>query len=359
MKVLSLNRQLVILLSLQTLFDSTIFLYLSVARFYYRSGVALSITLTEAILSPLLSLFLIYFFKLGYYGRILGALLPSGIICIFILFSTIFKTRSRVNYSQVKSIIKEGTQLFPSSIVGAFSGQFDRLIIAYLLGHGAIAKYSVAHSVGVGLFFVLTAISSALVPWILRRISLGEEERIFGVLKTLTVCISGATLFLVALAPEAITLIATREYAIASFAVAPIALSAIPTLFITVSSTVITQSGFGKLLFLSKIFALGAGIISALIFIPLFGYLGAGLSVFICEAACSSIQLLLLEKKKLCQGITLKKTIGLMTVPIVFSCICLLFYAYLPIRIILLSVPSVMLLNALIFGKEYLLEKAR
>ena len=34
MKVLSLNRQLVILLSLQTLFDSTIFLYLSVARFY-------------------------------------------------------------------------------------------------------------------------------------------------------------------------------------------------------------------------------------------------------------------------------------------------------------------------------------
>lgn len=345
--LLTLNAVFILLITLQVLADSLILLYFTSERYNYKNKRVGILTVLEAVVAPIASILLIKLFGSSYVNRAFGILLPALLILLFLILYSLRKGRFDRSCSLL--IFKSGAPLLPVSLLGALGTHADRLLIAFLLGNGAIAKYSVAHSLGAGLLFAVNALSASFIPWMLRRLDLGEEERIKKVSDTVIVILSCGAFMLCAFAPEAMAILAPRDYADAVFAVMPIALSAIPA-FVSSSATAAllrfpVRGGF----VLCKAVSLVAGIVSGLLLIPTLGYLGAGLAAFLAELSAALIYNYFLKKNK-SEGISIKGS--RLTLGVLFILIFLLplFYGNLPVRILLMIIPSVILIN--IFSSE-------
>ncbi len=350
--------QTIFFISFQILFDSLILLYLSFERYDYRYKKVITVIISEALLSPILSVILINALGLGYIGRVLGLLIPSGSIAITILLTHIYKNRRVFQKEAAYLILESGSPLLPNAILGSVTTQSDRIIIAYILGQAAIAKYSVAHSVGVGLYFVITSLSSALTPWMIRRLDAGEGRRISNIVGIIGISLGACSLFLIALAPEALLLLAPSEYSDAVGAVAPIALSTVPAFFSATASAILIHKGYGRRLTSVKLISLFVGVVSGLLLIPRLGYFGAGMGVFLSEI-CSAIATILFlnksdDKAKIFSINSLAYSIS---IPICVGAFISLFSPSLPIRILLLIIPTTLLMRQYFPLREFITEK--
>ena len=132
--------------------------------------------------------------------------------------------------------------------------------------------------------FTVTALSSALSPWIIRRLKAAEQEKISSLTFPILISYLSLSICLVALAPEAMNILAPPDYLDALPALVPIALS-VPLSFASGVLTVILVY-FGKGGYTALVSSIGSAICIILNYtlISYFGYLGAGLSLLICQA---------------------------------------------------------------------------
>ncbi len=354
--ILKLDFRIILLLSLQVLFDSVVLIYMSLKKYEYGYKTVSFISIFEAFASPLISVFLINRFEFGYLGRIVGLLAVSTTSAVFILFSSISSTK-RAQKVIVKAHFQKSIPLIPSAAVGALGSHADRLLIAYMLGGTAIGMYSVAHTLGVGIYFLITALSSSLTPWIVRRLCAEENKRISEVISTVGSGISSASLFLIALSPEALSLLAPSEYLAALPAVMPIALSVIFAFFSTVLSTVIIHNGKGAFLFFSKLISLFVSLIFGVILIPMLGFFGAGTSVLLSEGALLFTDFLYLKRIGAKEVLSFNNMAKEFLLTLSVAVLMFIFRDSLSIRILLLIIPSVRLISTLSGGRGLLLEK--
>ncbi len=355
--LLSFGKDVIIFLSLQIFFDSVISLYLTFKRFDYSYKTVCAVGIFESVLSFLLSLCFIKGLSLGYLGRVFGLLAVSGAIAGVIIIKGVLGAFRGLAGRLFHDFFAVGLPLFPGAAIGSLGGQLDRLLCAYLLGAGAMGKYSVSHSLGVGLYFVITSLSSVLTPWTVRRLALGEEHRIKEVTGSLIQGISAVSLFLVALSPEALRLLAPPDYYEALPAVAPIALSVIPLFFTSVSSTLLVQRGRGAFITVSKLSSLAAGGVSGLFLIPVFGFLGAGIGVLLSELVGAYMLLLYIKRREARLLYSPYDMTKALIVPLIFGLMFSVLSAYPALRILLLTVPAVMLLNIVFKAKGIILER--
>jgi O-antigen/teichoic acid export membrane protein len=166
------------------------------------------------------------------------------------------------------------------------------------------------------------------------------------------------TLFLILLSPEAIKFLATEEYGEAVYAVFPIALSALPQLFSTITTAILIHRGKGRGVILTRLCSLLFGGISALLFIPLLGFFGAGLSYFISEICSFVASVILLGEYRKKLNFTLSRAFPIIFLPLILGGASLFLSPFLPLRILLLLIPSVALLNTLFYGRRFLFERS-
>ncbi len=353
-----LDLQFSFFIFLQILFDSLVLLYVSFKRYEYRYWAVATVMIFEAVCSPLLSIFFIYTLNIGYLGRVLGLLICSGVSAAFIIGFCIFRGRREFSFYMTELHIKESLPLLPNSFIGAFGGQADRLLSAYLLGQAAMGKYSVAHSLGVGLYFVVSSIMSALSPWITRRLNTSEANRIREVVSVIGGGIGAASVFVVMLSPEALAMLAPAEYYEALPAVAPIALSVTPLFFASVSSAIMIHEGLGKLLTYSRLFSLSMSIAFGFVLIPRLSYFGAGMCVFISELCLASANLFWLKRHSK-PSLSIKDMLSSLILPLSLSLSLSLLKGLPSLRILLLIVPAVVVLNTAYNSKKYIFEKSK
>lgn len=350
-----LNRQLLLALTLQLILDCVVSIYLCALRFSYRYKSIAAITVFEAVTAPIFAILLINVGVAGDYARVLSLLSVSFITAIY-SFYMLHPFRGRVRLEVIKYNLKISFPHIPSALSSAVTAQADKLIITALLGAVALAKYSVAHSLGIALSFLVTAIGSALTPWIVRHLESDKEEKIPSVILLIFKILSMLTLFLVALSPEALRFLAPLEYSEALSAVLPIALSTIPAFLLSVSSVGIIR--FGKSRYSVYIALLGAAfnILLNFMLIPYFGYLGAGIALLLSKTVEAVISVFFLGR---CTKSYLPKTNGLLSLSaltLLMGVIIALSYRDLPLRILLLAVPSVIAMNSLFSAKNLILE---
>ena len=348
------NNTFVVLISLQVFFDSCVLVYSSAERYLYHYGRVAAIAITEAVLSPLLSLLLLGMLGSSYTVRILGLLLPPTLLTPMILFFCISQRRRPV---PVGFILRTGAPQIPVSLLGSLGAHLDRFLIVFLLGSEAIAKYSVAHTLGVGMLFLVTALCSALIPWTVRRIERGEFNRVGEISEAVMVFLAAGSFCLVALSPEIMLLLAPAEYSEAVYAVMPIALSAIPAFVSHISSAALLHLGHGRGFLATRIASLLTALVCGLAFIPSLGYFGAGLAALLSESCTALISYFSLAKKK-SREILKMKDLRLNFLLLISVCAVLpLFYASLPLRIFSLIIPSVVGLKVILSSEGYLMEQ--
>lgn len=295
---LRLNFDLVLILSLQLFCDSVLAVSYMKSRYSYSFTKVCAISLTQAVLSPVIGLMLIRGAGLGYYGRIYGLLLSSLIVALPTLGTLLSAHSSIYNRDIWRSLARRYLPLLPNVVSHALSLQTDRFVISAVMGVSALAKYSVAHSIGAALSMIVTALGSAMNPWLVRKLAAGEERVVSAAIKRLLYIIGMASVLIVVLSPEAMELLAPEKYSDSLPAVPPLALVSLPSLVVSLSSVALIYNGNEGRVSLAATVTAVLGVALGFILIPVFGYFGAGLAHLLAQTAGALIIIIFLRRSK-------------------------------------------------------------
>ena len=358
MPFLKLKGFLLIPMTLQILCDGIIAVSMSSKRFDYKYKTVAGVAVISAVLPPVMAIFILKIWGGGYVVRIYALLFVSLCLAAYSL-TKIFRGGTRSKRGTASYVIKSSAPLLPHSLSNALSVQADKLFITAIMGAAALAKYSVVYSLGIALQFTVTAIGSALTPWIIRRLDAGEQEKISELIIPMAIGYCALSLCLVAVAPEAMLILAPRDYLDALPAILPIALST-PLCFISSAATVgITYSGRGRYAVILSILSTALCIILNYTLIRGFGFLGAGMATLICQGLTALMSVGILEKVGLGEMISLRKTALPCLLSAAVGVVIYMLRNSIVFRVIILALPAVMLIYCLKRAGELVLEKAR
>ena len=344
--ILGLGTDLAILLCIQLFCDETVGIFQTVRRYEYNYR-ALSLTnAASVILTPILSIALILGAEVGYSGRIFGLLLVSLGIAVPHLLRLIGSGRGKFDRSMAKYVAAHTIPLLPHTASAALSAEIDKLMITAMLGAAALAKYSVAHTLGLGLGFAISALASSLYPWVIRKLSSGngrEVEPTFGALIT---ALGGMMIAIALFVPEIFAFLAPREYAVAELATLPLLISTLPSFassFITVGIVSKEKSGYT---FYSAAASLATGVLLNIILIPRLEYIGAAISLLASATVGLIINYEFLKKSGGEEIFSSKAFIKQLLMSSAFTLAAPLTYERPALRILLLIIPVTLLFNS-------------
>ena len=337
--VLDIETYIPIIIFIQIFFDSIVSTELLSEKFSYSYKKVVIINLSSSILGALISILLVFVFDLGAMGRILGLLLSSAAISFCLVLKR--SDEGKIEPRALSFLLKSALPLIPAVIARACAGFSDKLIIKAFIGVDALGKYSVAHTVGTALFSLITSLSYALTPWIIRKLRRSESGSVISVTRELSAIISWGSAILIALAPEIFSFLAPSSYKDAMYVIAPLAISALPYFLFTVNTAI---AGFDEgMSWISAATLIGAAIsiLANLFLIPRIGYIGGGIAYLISEVAMCFISSLFIRKrrKEIMEAMMPRGEIYLsLGIGLAF----LFLYNLAPLRIFLLIIPAIM-----------------
>lgn len=342
---LNISPHLFIPLSLQIICDGIVAVAISSAKYSYRYKEVATTGILSSTVPALITVSLLKVVGGKFRIRVYALLIISVCLSVWALLR-IFRNSGRANKGMVLSLLKSSAPLIPHSISTALSSQADKIIITHFMGSYALAKYAVTHSLGVGLQFAVGAVGSALGPWMIRRLEAGELKRISYLAGLLLSGFSALSLCLIALAPEAMRILAPTEYLDAFSALLPIALTTPLLLLSSIITVCLVHSGKGGSTLTLSLIAASTNLIFNFTLIPKLGYLGAGLSMLISQLASVTAGLYLLLRARLGDAVHTRKSLGTILPTVAIGALLFLLFERLALRVLLLCIPAVMLLNS-------------
>jgi O-antigen/teichoic acid export membrane protein len=189
--------------------------YLILYQNMERATVFSVFTVTQTIISSVISLLLVWYFNMSYMGMVYGSLVGAFLVCTAI--SLHFNKNSNIIFSSRILIenIKYGLQLVPKSFTGLINRFFDKYMLNNILSLSAVGIYNIGQTVGNVLFMLMGTVWSSFQPVCYREVfdkgnegsvSVGRIFTIFSYIALMPV------LFLILFAKELIHVIAPASY---------------------------------------------------------------------------------------------------------------------------------------------------
>ena len=275
-----LDGELSLLLIGQIALDTAVAFYTAKSRYLYGYKRVIAINLISAFLSLGISLLLVFLVEPTASVRIYALLFSTLVFALPLFIAILWKGKRLFSRDIWGFLLKFNLPLLPHSVCAAILANVDKVMISGVAGGAALAKYSVAHSLGVGMTFVTGGLGSALQPWIMRKIEAGKERRVANVALKITFLVSIGALGILALAPELLSLLAPDSYSDALISVYPITLAAIVGFVASVASVGILHKEKTGLLSLSAIVGALVNIGANFLLLP-YSYNGAAFSFLI------------------------------------------------------------------------------
>ena len=332
-----IENEFIAIILFQGVIDAIINSELLFSKFSYGYKRVLAISLSSSILSAILSILFVTTMKMGALGRALGLLLSSTAVAIALILSK--NNRGKKGVGERNFLIRNATPLIPAVIARASIGWADKLIIRDRLGVSSLAKYSVAHTIGTALFALLGALSSALNPWLVRKLGSKNKGEVFPVIREISALASWGGVAVIALAPEIFAFLAPSEYRDAIYVIAPLALSSAPYFLFTAASVFIGFTEKTKAITTASIIGATVNIIANLLLISHLGYLGGAIAYLVAEAVMLSVAIILVKRwdKDVARALSPSFEVYLsLLVGVAFT----MLYSNSPIRIFLLIIPA-------------------
>lgn len=307
---------LLVLMSAHILSEALSSLLCTRERYFYEYKKVFIANTVSAAAAPVAALLLIPFFPS--YSRSIGAALGALISTAYLLFF-LKGNFGRTSGEMMRYVFSTCVSMIPSIASTVLFASADKLMINKYFGSSALAKYSVAHSLGLALTFLTSSIFGALKPWITRKLSSENTKAVRETVSLLFVTFCSLTLALCCLTPELFSFLAPMEYSDALPAVYVFALCALPMFLCGTSSAVLLAR---RRSFVYSISALCAALINvglnALIFTKL-SYIYASVTFFI-----SYVILSLITSRFCCSDRVIEKK----TFPILGLTVILVFVTY-------------------------------
>ena len=338
-KKFGLEKELAPIISMQLICDCVINLSQTIYRYNYNYKKLSAIYAFSVAATPIFSIFLIQKARLGYLGRVYALLGVSLIIAIPQLLKIIKASKKRREKRLFLYLSRRALPLIPNSVSLALGAEFDKLMLTAVLGAAALAKYSIAHTLGLGVGFAVSAVSSALYPWVIRKLSEKKEELVRPIASSVLYALSGLGILISVFTPELFAFLAPKDYGVAAIATLPLILSTVPSFcssFITLGLIYEEKGGFTAV---SAVISTLFGIFLNLILIPRFQYFGAASSLLFSSLTAMAINYFFLKKRTNTDILRFESFLKAFAVTLVGISLSVIVKDFLALRILLLILP--------------------
>lgn len=268
----------------------------------YKQNILISILNTFGSILFCLLLIIYVYDKERYTGRIIGLILPMFLMGIFFYIKTLKDGWAKNIRKYWIFALKIGVPMIPHSLAMVVLTQLDRIMITRICGNSDAGLYSFGFSYAILLALFSNAVLQAFQPWLYIKykendfINIKESNNIIAV----AMCV--ITFLLIAIAPEALKVLGSKNFWAAKWVVFPVAIG---SLFQFIYNTYTSIELYHKK---TLVIALGT-ILAALLnyflnftFIPIFGYIAAAYATGISYLALAFFHLYIyryITKKKI------------------------------------------------------------
>lgn len=251
----------------------------------YKYKILLFMTLTEAVLQPVLSIILLMRSENKVNGLVWGIAI-ANLVCYFPLFIAQMKKGGKFFDGEVwKYSLRLGIPLIPHYLSSVVLNSSDRIMIKALVGEGPAGIYNLAYTISICGTLINQALLQTIQPWVYQKI---KEEK-YGDIKKMAypalISIGCVNLMVILVAPELIRIFAPASYYDAIWVMPPVSLSVYFMFMYNLFSYF--EFYFEKPSYVSVATFIGAGLNVLLnyIFIQMFGYVAAGYTTLVCYFA--------------------------------------------------------------------------
>lgn len=258
--------------------------YLIVYQYMEKAVHYSAYNISQAVITSLCSLVLVWYFKLSYMGLIYGSLTGSIIVCGVLLYNFNRTIKARFDLKILVKSITYGIQVIPKTFSGFINRIFDKYMLNNMVSLSAVGVYNISQNLGNALSMIMSSVSASFFP-------VGSKE-IFD--KGEKGAVSAGRLFTIlaylSIAPCLLVLLFSQEII---FILAPPSYYEAVDLLIIIAAAV-SSFAFGKyvgmqytysrkvyLIYPITLAATIANVAANIILIPRYGLIGAAFSMFI------------------------------------------------------------------------------
>lgn len=339
---LGMSFPMISLLFLEIVMDTPYNLWAQSQKFDYKYKGITTLTMSTILLTPVIGITLAFLMENKALGAILGKCVPailSGIFCMIV----ILKDNKTIYVKKYWSYaLGFNLPLIFYYLAQVCLNQMDRLMIQFMEGEAKVGIYSVANAASYVFGIVTSVINVSFIPYMFQNIKAHREDKIKLLSNQFLLIVAVLQLILIAIAPEAMKILATPEYQEGVWLIPPLVasvyISFVYQLFINV-----------EFYYEKKFFLMWASIMVCVCNFSLnywgisrYGYLAAGYTTLISNLVC-------LITHMFCVKRIIKKANVMQAVSFRFAAfICLLFlgvtsvfmalYPYVIIRYLLIAI---------------------
>lgn len=252
-------------------------------RVAYRYKKLVALMLAIVVLRPLAGVVAVLFADEAYQveAKVSAVVIVSVLLYGGLYISIMKKGKTFFHKEFWLSALKFNLPLIPHYLSQMILNQSDRIMIEKLCDTSAVGFYSVAYSLAMVMQILNSSVSSTMNPWIYQSLKDKQYAKIQKVSNTVLVIIACANLFVVALGPELLSLMAPSSYSQAVWVIPPVTLSVYFMFLYNLFATFEYYYNKTQWVMVASIIGAVTNIALNYIFIPKYGFVAAGYTTLV------------------------------------------------------------------------------
>ncbi|HAV01240.1 MAG TPA: hypothetical protein DCW47_08655 [Lachnospiraceae bacterium] len=245
-------------------------------EYKYRENIIISVLICIGTVVLSIALMLLFNDR-RYIGKILGTILPVFLMGVVFYIRILSKGKRFFVKEYWSYALRIGLPMIPHAFALMLLAQVDRLMIKDILGSAESGLYAFGYSFATLLAIFTNAIGQAWLPWFNDELHAGNRDSIKNIQKKFVLLGCFLTIGFITAAPEALMILSPRskDYWIARYVVAPVALGTLAQYFYTNYVNVELYRKKTPVIAISSVTAAAINYGLNALFIPRFGYLAA------------------------------------------------------------------------------------
>lgn len=183
-------------------------------NFYYEYKKNMVMSLSVAMGNFALSIILIETVFKGqkFWGRIIGAMLPTVVIAFFVYLYLARRGHWQMKKDHVRYSLEFGVPLIPHNLSHMVLSSADKVMINSMISASASGIYSLVYTLGMMIQVMMEAMNNVFGPWLFRQLKKEENAAIRYVQKYYLLMYCVVTIAVMAISPEIIKIVGAKEY---------------------------------------------------------------------------------------------------------------------------------------------------
>lgn len=262
------------------IFNSAVDMFQARERFYFKYKTSVIISLAIALLSSMLSVWLVLTLENKLFGRILGQTIPTVLIGIGICIVIVYNGK-KIRVMYWKYALPICLPYIPHLLSLTLLNSMDRMMITKMCGAEDTAKYSIAYSCGAIVTLFITSLNAGFSPWLGEKLKRKQYGEICAVSKQYILLFVAIAVNVMLFAPEILLIMGGKSYWTAIYVIPPVTLGCICQFLYTMYVNI--EQYYKKTIGMAFASASAAGLNYVLNFflIPGLGYIAAAYTTLI------------------------------------------------------------------------------